>query len=127
MGEKKRQTERFDDIGRVEAHSLCPLAGVLDNISAGGCKVHYNLPVVVDLENDYEVNITFARAASEGSLVLTCHPQWVHEENGTTEIGFKILPSKDLPRLLKYIEELGLDQVDSSIAHLITNSGCQLI
>lgn len=127
MCEKNRRSERFDDIGRIESPQLCPLAGVLDNISEGGLKIHYTFPVVVDLDNDYELKITFARAASEGSLELICHPQWVKEESGTTEIGFMILPSKDSARLSKYIKELGLDQNDSSLTDLITNSGCQLI
>ena len=126
MGVKARETERFDDIGRIEAPELCPLSGVLDNISKGGIKVHYNLPVVVDLENDYEITLTFARAATE-SIELIVHPQWVKEENGTTEIGFKILPSKGTGHLHEYIEELGLDKNDSSITDQITNSGCQLI
>ena len=127
MDSEIRQDERFEDIGRIEAPQICPLAGVLDNISLGGCKVHYTVPVVVDLENDYEVNITFARAASDGSLELTCHPQWAREVNGTTEIGFKVLPCKGTARLAKYIEDLGLDKMDSSLADQIANSGCQFI
>ena len=126
MGAKTRQTERFDDIGRIEATDLCPLAGNLDNISKGGIKVHYNLPVIVDLENDYEITLTFARAASD-SIELLVHPQWVKEDNGTTEIGFKILPSKGTAHLNDYIEELGLEQDDSNLADQIANSGCQFI
>ena len=127
MGVETRQNERYEDIGRIESTEICPLAGVLDNISSGGLKVHYSLPVVVDLENDYNISVTFARDASNGSIELLCHPQWVKEENGITEIGFKILPSKGSSRLSKYIEELGLENMDSDLQDQIANSGCNFI
>lgn len=127
MSSEVRKAERFDDIGRIESLELCPLAGILDNISQTGCKVHYKFPVVVDLDNDYEVKITFARAASEGSLFLLCHPQWVREEHGCTEIGFKILPSKDNLRLVEYIKKLNIESKDSDFNDEINDSNCQLI
>ena len=125
MGVESRKSKRFDDIGRIDAPELCPLAGVLDNISRGGCKVHYTFPVAVDLENDYDLTIVFARAASE-SIELLAHPQWVKRNGGTTEIGFKILPSKGIARLFAYIKELDMDEA-FGVSDQITNSGCQLI
>lgn len=127
MSSETRLFERFDDIGRVESSELCPLSGILDNVSREGCKVHYNFPVVVDLDNDYEIKMTFARNASEGSLQLICHPQWVREENGCTEIGFKILPSKEYPRLIEYIEKLGLEAKSEDFGSEINSSNCQFI
>ncbi len=125
MGIEARKAKRFDDIGRIDAPGLCPLAGVLDNISRGGFKVHYTFPVSVDFENDYDLIIVFARAASE-AIELIAHPQWVKRNGCTTEIGFKILPSKGLSRLFSYIKELDMDEA-SGISDQITNSGCQLI
>ncbi len=125
MGAETRESERFDDIGRIEAPELCPLAGVLDNVSKGGIKVHYSVPVVVDLENDYEIELTLARSASQ-VIELIVHPQWAREKNGITEIGFKILPSKGIAQLVEYIEELDLEN-DSGIEDQIANFGCQMI
>lgn len=125
MGIKTRKAVRIQDIGRVEAPELCPLAAVLDNFSKCGLKIHYTVPVAVDLDNDYEISVIFARAASE-IISLVVHPQWVKEENGTTEIGFKILPSKGTSRLAEYIKELDSEK-ESGVSDQITNSGCQII
>lgn len=127
MAFKPRLFERFDDTGKIEIPSLCPLPGVLDNISEGGCRVHYNFPVVVELENDYEIKIFFARNILEGSLQLVCHPQWVREVGNCTEIGFKILPSQDFPRLAEYIKKLGLDEKSGDFSDEILESTCRFI
>lgn len=127
MGFKPRLFERFDDTGKIEIPSLCPLPGVLDNISEAGCKVHYNFPVTVELDNDYEIKIFFARNILEGCLQLVCHPQWIHEEKNYTEIGFKILPSKDYSRLAEYIKKLGLDEKSNDFSDEILESTCRFI
>lgn len=128
MDSKTRNCERFVDIGRVTSEEICPFAGILENISMSGCKVHYQFPVVVDSENDYELKITFARAAGEGSLEILCHPQWVKEEEGATDIGFMFLPSKDLARLEDYINKLNLDLKGEGLSDQIDDTtSCQLI
>ncbi len=124
---EQRADKRFDDIGRIEAEDLCPLAGVLDNISLNGCKVHYKFPVSVDMENDYKVKITFARDASNGSLSLLCRPRWTKETNGRMEIGFSILPSVDSARLTEYVKKLGLEENGKEFSEEIGGSDCQLI
>ncbi len=127
MNHKNRLSPRFDDMGRFESNELCALPGTLENISKDGCKVRFHFPIVVDLDNDYESKITFARAASEGQFSLVCHPQWARESNGTTEIGFRILPSKDFARLSEYVAQLCEDVNSDNIVEQISGSVCQMI
>lgn len=110
--QNERNSSRFDDIGRFEAFELCALPGSLVNISREGCKIRYDFPVIVDLDNDYEAAVTFARAASNGQVRVLCHPVWVQTVAGKTEIGFKILPSLDYSSFLKYVKLLD-DENDS--------------
>ncbi len=112
MNITKRACQRYDDVGRVEIKALCAFPGALDNVSCGGCKVHYFFPITVNFEIDYEVNITFARAATEGQFKLLCHAQWSREINGATEIGFKVLPTKESARFCNYVSKLGNEQCD---------------
>lgn len=121
-----RKFTRFADIGRVDAPQLCALSGVLDNISREGCKIHYTFPVVVDLENDYELKITPA-ASPLKPLVLLCHPQWVKEDKGSTEIGFSILRSPDYTRLTEYVRNLGAEQDSQDVSKQIVGSVCQFV
>lgn len=105
--EENRQQIRFKEIGRINAPEICSLPGILDDISSSGCKIHYPFPVVVDLENEYEIKIAPTRTHDEIPLKLMCTPQWVNEEEGNTHIGFKILYSPDAARLSEFIEYLG--------------------
>ncbi|MGP1458384.1 MAG: hypothetical protein ACTTKL_03645 [Treponema sp.] len=122
-----RGAARFSDVGRILIEGLCAFPGVLDDVSAGGFKAHYLFPVEVDFECDYEAGITFARAAAEGSFCVLCHPQWAKSEGGATEIGFKILPSKDSARFCQYVARLGEDNKDDSVADEISDSPSVLI
>lgn len=124
MNSDTRKTERYDDIGRVDAPAISPMPGVLDNISTTGCKVHYQFPVNVNPEDDIEVSIMFARAASEGRFTLLCHPQWVKNGDDFTEIGFKFLPSKDLVHISEYIDDLNMENRTDSLADQIVGSIC---
>ena len=124
MNSDTRKTERYDDIGRVDAPAISPMAGVLDNISMTGCKVHYQFPVTVNPEDDIELSIMFARAATEGRFTLLCHPQWVKNGDDFTEIGFKFLPSKDLVHISDYIEDLYMENRTDSLADQIVGSIC---
>ncbi len=105
----ERTFSRYEDIGRFEVPELCALPGTLIDISKEGCKIKYNFPVNVDLENDYDAKITFARSAS-GHYNLLCHPRWVQHNADSTEIGFQILPSEDFANLSKYITFLEQDE-----------------
>lgn len=127
MSSTERSQQRFEDIGRFLAQELCALPGVLVDVSREGCKIRYSLPLELDMDNDYEAKITFARVASEGQFTLLCHPQWIHEDGDNTEIGFKILPSRDYTRLAKYIEQLDSESSDDDLSDEISDSSCQII
>lgn len=116
MTQDNRQEPRYDEIGRVTALEICPLSAVLDDISSTGCKLHYSFPIVVDLENEYDVKIAPLHYSDSSPLHLICKPQWVKELEGSTYIGFKILYSPDATRLSKFIthlENISKDQLPS--------------
>lgn len=124
---EERRSKRFDDIGRVEIPELCGVSATLENISNDGCKIHYSFPVVVDLENDYELKIIFARIANEGAFSLVCRPVWAKEISGSTEIGFKFLHSSDSVKLNEYMIQLCDDFSDENIKNQLSGSVCQII
>lgn len=114
MDTEKRNSTRFKEIGKITSQELCALPGILDDISASGLKVHYAFPVVVDLENEYDMEILPSSTTDLTPLKLKCLPQWVKEQDGNTYIGFKILYSPDANRLNDFItrlEELSEDQL----------------
>lgn len=114
MDFEKRNTTRYIEIGKITCHELCALSGILDNISATGLKIHYAFPLVVDLENEYEVQILPSNSTTSIPLTLKCQPQWVKEQDGNTYIGFKILYSQDVNRLndfISHLEELSEDKL----------------
>jgi len=118
MSEENRQDTRFEEIGRITAPEICALPGVLDDISASGCKVHYSFPIVVDLDNEYEIKISPLHQNEQTPLNLICTPQWVKEQDGNTYIGFKIEYSPDANRLTAFIshmEEISKDQLPDII------------
>lgn len=114
MDFEKRSEIRYTEMGKITCPELCALPGVLDNISAIGIKIHYAFPVVVDLENEYELQIFPSNATTTIPFTLKCQPQWVNEQDGSTFIGFKTLYSPDLNRLnefINHLEELSEDQL----------------
>lgn len=127
MNSIQRQSVRYPDIGRVDAPDLCALPGVLDNISAEGCKIHYVCPVVVDLDNDYELVIHPTRKETDNPFTLLCHPQWVKEDKGLTEIGFSILRSPDFAKLAEYVRLLNSDDEAEDSNSQIAGSVCKVI
>lgn len=106
MAIENRQYTRYKEIGRAFAQELCALPAVLDDISTNGCKVHYSFPVVVDLDTEYEVQISPLHNEKQNPLNLICTPQWVQEIDGSTFIGFKILYSPDVNKLNSFISKL---------------------
>ena len=112
MEQEKRQNARYKEIGKVFSSELCAIAGVLDDISLSGCKVHYSYPVVVDLESEYNLEISPASQYGSQPLKLRCTPQWVNEKEGNTFIGFAILYSPDSSRLSDFIKQLGKSSSD---------------
>lgn len=118
MSEENRQHTRFEEIGRVTAPEICALPGVLDDISASGCKIHYSFPVVIDLENEYEIKVSPLHQPDQLPLNLICIPQWVKEQDGNTYIGLKIQYSPDANRLstfISHMEEISKDQLPDII------------
>lgn len=106
MEQENRRDVRYSEIGRVFATELCSLPGILDDISASGCKIHFPISVVVDLENEYELKIAPSHFSDQAPLKLMCQPQWAKEVGGETTIGFKILYSPDATRLTDFITYL---------------------
>jgi len=117
MSEENRRNFRYPEIGRVLAPDLCALPGILDNISFNGCKIHFPVSVVVDLDTEYMIKITLTRSPEDTPLQLMCKPMWVTEDKGITQIGFQILYSPDDSRLrefISYLQEINED--DDSIS-----------
>ena len=112
MEQENRLHTRYEEIGRVTAPELCALPGILDDISLTGCKVHYSFPVVVDLENDYEVKLSPLHGSNSSPLNLICTPQWVKEQDGNTYIGFLIQYSPDAHKLEEFIKHLEMISKD---------------
>lgn len=128
MSDDNRKEVRYTDIGRVESADLCVLPGVLDDISITGCRVHFPIPVTVDMENDYELKIKLSRKAVLAPLVLICHPQWKRMNGTETEIGFQVLRSPDSPQLASYIECLKQDSFDpANVQDILINSNATFI
>ncbi|MCR4579589.1 MAG: PilZ domain-containing protein [Treponema sp.] len=106
MAQENRQNTRYKEIGKIFSQELCALPGILDDISASGCKIHYAYPIVVDLDSEYNLEITPARQLDNQPLRLRCKPQWVNEIDGNTFIGLETLYSPDANRLAAFIEHL---------------------
>ena len=114
MEHENRLHTRYEEIGRITAPEICALPGILDDISLNGCKVHYSFPVVVDLENEYDIKISPLHGSNSSPLNLICSPQWVNETGGNTYIGFKIHYSPDahkLEQFIKYLETISKDDL----------------
>lgn len=106
--DENRTSERYKEIGHFLASDLCMLPGIIDDVSKEGCKIHYQFPVSVDLNNEYEVQLSPSQNPSENPLHLICKPQWVKNDGDKTSIGFKILYSPDGNRLNDFIKHLKL-------------------
>jgi hypothetical protein len=123
MNEENRKNVRYPDIGRVDAAEICALPGVLNDISLTGCRVHFPIPVTIDMENDYELRIKTSHKVALNPLVLLGHPQWKKDTDGESEVGFQILRSPDSPQLASYIELLKQDSDDpANVQGIISDS-----
>lgn len=118
---ENRVAERFDDMGKIMCPELCAIPGTLDNISRTGLKVHFPVPVTIDLEaqNEYELKVALAKKIDEDPLVLVCVPQWVREVEHETEVGFKALVSPDQNRYMSYVAELEASEKDDFFPEII--------
>ncbi|MDE5776102.1 MAG: PilZ domain-containing protein, partial [Treponemataceae bacterium] len=91
---EKRRNPRFEVLGRVHCKELSPLSGSLLDVSLHGCKIFYNLPVTVRLEDEYEVALQISDSEDD-SITLICCPVWVNEDSGKTSVGMSVLRSPD--------------------------------
>ena len=105
MRAKARQEPRYKILGRALCQEISALPGSLIDISVGGCKIFYSVPVSIHLEDDYTLTIQVADS-STGDLTLICHPAWVNEDSGQTIIGMNILRSPDSEQLHIFVESL---------------------
>lgn len=106
MNEENRQSTRYAEIGRVIAPEMCPLNGVLDDISLTGCKVHFPCVTDVNIEQEYNIKIVLSRAPEDEPLQLLCQPIWVKQLTESTEVGLSNLYSPDENRLKEFISYL---------------------
>mgnify|MGYP002627324147 FL=1 len=128
MKHEQRADERFEEFGKVEVEKLCALPGVLDDISVGGCRVHFPLPVTVNMEADYSLRIHISLGNRPRSLSITCQPLWQRLNGNETEVGFKILPSIDTPLLTEYLNNLqSRSQPDFDIGDLLVDSKASFV
>ncbi|MCR4733587.1 MAG: hypothetical protein K5829_01085 [Treponema sp.] len=104
--EENRQNTRYKEIGRFLAAKLCLLPGIIDDVSIEGCKVHYQFPVDVEVDSEYEAQLSPSQNPSDVPLKLICKTQWVQKTDEMTYIGFKILYSPDGKRLSDFIQHL---------------------
>ena len=104
--EENRQNTRYKEIGHFLAQKLCLLPGVLDDVSLEGCKIHYQFPVDVEVDSEYEAQLSPSQYPAELPLKLICKTQWVKKSDEMTYIGFKILYSPDRKCLADFIQQL---------------------
>ena len=124
----KRGTDRYVIFGRAEAPDICQIPGVLADISKAGCKLRFPLSISVDMDNDYTVRITFSESTKTIPFVLICHPQWIKEENGTTELGCTFLRSPDTAQLLEYVQKLKDEDDETKEAeNFVIEDVCQFV
>ncbi|MCH5283447.1 MAG: PilZ domain-containing protein [Treponema sp.] len=127
MRSEKRQDSRYKVLGRVHCKEFSPLSGSLVDVSLHGCKIFYNLPVTVRLEDEYEVSLQISDSEDD-SITLICCPAWVNEDSGSTVMGMSVLRSLDSEKFAKYISRLDKNSGDEKKSqNQIVDSQCQFL
>ena len=106
MSRDLRREERFEHYGCATADELCSFSGRLEDISLSGCRIRFPVPVTMDMDNDYKVNIKLSGNDKVSVIPVLCHPEWNRVEDGQSEIGFSFLHSLSTPRLESYVRHL---------------------
>ncbi|MCR5217366.1 PilZ domain-containing protein [Treponema sp.] len=127
MKKEHRTDERFDEVGRVTADGICAYPGMLDDISASGCKMHFPVNTLVDMEKDYNVKINLSHTGIVEQLELVVHPQWKKDESNETYIGFRILRSPDTPLLNEYIHHMKNSSSQAQMRNLLITTNVDFI
>ncbi len=117
MKKEHRKDQRFSEIGRVEASEICALPGVVDDISLGGCRIHFPVPVTLDKDSEYMLKIKLFHRNAPSKLNLVCNPRWKTEDDQKTQIGFKILRSPDTPELAFYISQRTIEAEEQEASY----------
>ncbi len=127
MCAKLRQDPRYEVLGRVQCNEISALPGNLIDLSLHGCKIFYNVPVTVHLEDDYNL-ILHTADSLVGDFTLICQPAWVNEDSGKTVLGMSILRSPDSEKLGIFIDHLHKKvNAESSRQDQIVDSQCHFI
>ncbi len=127
MLSESRKNTRFEDFGRVECPEICVVNGILDDISLDGCKVHFDAPINLSLEDDYQLKVRFSRFPQD-VLTLMAHPQWTKEEGNMNSVGFEIMRSPDTAKLDSYITRLTAEESESPDADMLPEeSSCLFV
>ncbi len=108
-----RKDIRFADFGRVDCPALSPIPGVLSDVSEGGLKATFPVPVEIDMsdmkKDEFELSVRLSSFGSV-SLDLLAIPVWVFNNNSggnsSTQIGFSLLPAKDFGTYSEYIKKM---------------------
>ncbi len=128
MRKNTRREERFSEIGRFESGDLCALPGVLEDVSEGGCKVHFPVKIEPDMEKDYHALLHLPENKEKASLKLLCHPRWITSDKNKAVVGFSFLSSTDTPALVNHIAFLRKQRESvSEIESLIFNSTASFV
>ena len=124
---EERQDMRFKVLGRVYCKELSPLNGSLIDVSLHGCKIFYNLPVTVRLEDEYEISLQISDSEDD-SITLICCPAWVNEDSGKTAVGMSVLRSPDSEKFVKYVSRLNKNLGDEKkFQNQIVHTQCQFL
>ena len=126
MGAEDRKSERYEDFGRFECPEICMVHGVLEDISKTGCKVHFDAPISISRENDYDIRLRLSHSA-QAPLALVCHPQWVKDDGTSADIGFAFLRSPDTARLESYVAMLHTETRPETGDLLPKEEPCQFV
>jgi len=100
---EKRNSPRFELIGRVDAPELCIFPGTLLDISLSGCKIKFPMQITVDMDAEYELKILFSQDTSTKEMILIGQPVYLKGDSAT-EIGLKLLRSPGSRILDAYIK-----------------------
>ena len=103
--ERRRET-RYAEIGRIDCATICPLPGVLRDISRSGFSGKFPNPVFAERDSEYVVFITLSHGEVLRTIELVSVPQWIVQKTSETHIGFRILRSPDSPVLELFINDL---------------------
>lgn len=109
MKAEHRREPRFEESGRVEATDLCELPGVLDDISATGCKVRFPVPIKIDMESDYNIKVKIPHKKFDTTFSIVCKPKWISRCGSQSNVGFIFLCSPGIPFIKRYINYLKAD------------------